>query len=72
MLDEDFFDFLLDDEDWCEFLEEFKCERKIFFFIILEEEEIGLLEVNFRCVEFFGGVWDNFIFDKDLDVFEDV
>lgn len=71
VLDEDSFDPLSDDEDWCEFSEELKRERKTFLFTIPEEEEIGLPEVNLRRVESFGGARDNPIFDKDLDVPED-
>ncbi|XP_015755505.1 PREDICTED: uncharacterized protein LOC107335046 [Acropora digitifera] len=46
--DENSYDSLSDDEDWHEFSEELKRERRGFLFTIPEDEEIGLPEVNLR------------------------
>ena len=68
--DENSYDSLSDDEDWHEFSEELKRERRPFLFTIPEDEEIGLPEVNLRRGDSFGGARHNPIFDNELNVKE--
>ncbi|XP_029214411.2 uncharacterized protein LOC114977744 isoform X1 [Acropora millepora] len=68
--DENSYDSLSDDEDWHEFSEELKRERRGFLFTIPEDEEIGLPEVNLRRGDSFGGARHNPIFDNELNVKE--
>lgn len=68
--DENSYDSLSDDEDWHEFSEELKRERRGFLFTIPEDEEIGLPEVNLRRGDSFGGARHNPVFDNELNVQE--
>ena len=68
--DENSYDSLSDDEDWHEFSEELKRERRGFLFTIPEDEEIGLPEVNLRRGDSIGGARHNPIFDNELNVQE--
>lgn len=68
--DENSYDSLSDDEDWHEFSEELKRERRGFLFTIPEDEEIGLPEVNLRRGDSFGGARHNPVFDDELNVQE--